>query len=82
MSIIDTFDCYGEEIIKAKNNFRAIDNFPTTMIVVFSARFRELFLNEDIVATWQGRIDNFLDKKVFSKMKKSRHFTKIFTKFG
>ncbi len=50
MSIIDTFDCYGEEIIKAKNNFRAIDNFPTIMMVVFSARFRELFLNEDIVA--------------------------------
>ncbi|NLM00405.1 MAG: nucleoside phosphorylase [Treponema sp.] len=46
MSIIDTFDCYGEEIIKAENNFRTMDNFPTTMIVVFSAKFRKLFLNK------------------------------------
>lgn len=46
MSIIDTFDCYGEEVIKAENNVRKIDNFPTTMIVVFSARFFELFLNK------------------------------------
>lgn len=46
MSIIDTFDSHGEEIIKAKNNIRMIENFPTTMIVVFSAGIRELFLNK------------------------------------
>ncbi len=45
MSIIDTFDCDGEEIIKAKNNIRMIENFPSTMIVVFSAGIRKLFLN-------------------------------------
>ena len=46
MSIIDTFDCNGEEIIKAKNNVRMIENFPKTMLVVFQARFCELFLKQ------------------------------------
>ncbi len=46
MSIIDTFDCNGEEIIKAKNNVSIIENFPTTMIVVFSAKLCRLFLSK------------------------------------
>ena len=46
MSIIDTFDCNGEEIIKAKNNVRMIENFPTTVIVVFSAKICKLFLSK------------------------------------
>ena len=46
MSIIDTFDCNGEEIIKAKNNVRMIENFPTTVLVVFSAKICKLFLSK------------------------------------
>lgn len=46
MSIVDTFDCSGEEIIKAKNNVKKIDNFPKTMIVVFSTGFCSLFLSK------------------------------------
>ncbi len=46
MSIIDTFDCNGEEIIKPKNNVRMIENFPTTMLVVFSAKVCKLFLSK------------------------------------
>ncbi len=46
MSIIDTFDCNGEEIIKAKNNVRTIENFPTTVLVVFSAKMCKLFLSK------------------------------------
>lgn len=46
MSIINTFDCHGEEIIKAQNNVRMIDNFPSTMIVVFQFGFCKLFLNK------------------------------------
>ncbi|MGN1399156.1 MAG: nucleoside phosphorylase [Erysipelotrichaceae bacterium] len=46
MSIINAFDINGEEIIKAENNIRRIDSFPTTIIVVFSANFCELFLNK------------------------------------
>ena len=46
MSITDTFDCNGEEIIKAKNNVRMIENFPTTLLVVFSAKVCNLFLSK------------------------------------
>ena len=46
MSIIDTFDFNGKEIIKAKNNVRMIENFPSTIIVVFSAKLCQLFLNK------------------------------------
>ena len=46
MSIIDTFDCNGEEIIRAKNNVRMIENFPATMLVVFSAKVCKLFLSK------------------------------------
>jgi len=42
MSIIDTFDRYGEEIIKVKNNIQEIKNFPSTVIVAFSAKFCKL----------------------------------------
>lgn len=46
MSIVDTFDCNGEEIIKARNNVKKIDNFPKTMLVVFSAKFCSFFLSK------------------------------------
>ena len=46
MSIIDTFDLNGEEIIKAKNNVRMIENFPTTVLVVFSVKMCNLFLSK------------------------------------
>lgn len=46
MSIIDTFDFIGEEIIKAKNNVQMIENFPTTVLVVFSAKLCNLFLSK------------------------------------
>lgn len=46
MSIIDTFDCNGEEIISAKNNVQMIKSFPTTILVVFSAKICKLFLSK------------------------------------
>lgn len=46
MSIIDTFDLNGEEIIKANNNVRMIENFPTTVLVVFSVKMCNLFLSK------------------------------------
>ncbi len=46
MSILDAFDRDGEEIIKAENNVRRIEDFPTTVIVVFSAKVRNLFLEK------------------------------------
>lgn len=46
VSIVDTFDCYGEEIIKARNNVQMIENFPATMIVVFSTEICKLFLSK------------------------------------
>lgn len=46
MSIVDTFDCNGEEIIKAGNNVKKIDHFPKTMLVVFSGKFRSIFLDK------------------------------------
>jgi len=46
VSIIDTFDFNGEEIIKAKNNVQMIKNFPTTILVVFSAKICRLFLSK------------------------------------
>ena len=44
MSIINTFDPISEEIIKAQDTIKEIENFPKTVMVVFSAKFRELFL--------------------------------------
>ncbi|MBR4866932.1 MAG: nucleoside phosphorylase [Clostridia bacterium] len=44
MSIINTFDPAGEEIIRAADNLRPIENFPKTMVVVFSVKFRDLLL--------------------------------------
>lgn len=46
MSITDTFDRNGEGIIKARNNVRMIENFPTTLLVVFSAKICKLFLSK------------------------------------
>lgn len=46
MSITDTFDCIGEEIIKARDNVRMIENFPATVLVVFSAKLCSLFLSK------------------------------------
>ena len=39
MSIEDTFDCLGKEIISAKDIVKKIDNFPKTMIVFFLINF-------------------------------------------
>lgn len=44
MSIINAFDDQGEEIIQARNNVRMIEDFPATLLVVFSAKMRDLFL--------------------------------------
>lgn len=44
MSILHSFDPAGEEIIRAADNIHPIENFPKTMVVVFSVKFRELFL--------------------------------------
>ena len=46
MSILDAFDRDGEEIIKAVNNVRKIEDFPETVLVVFSAKMCRLFLNK------------------------------------
>lgn len=46
MSIIDTFDLHGKEIIKAKNNISVIENFPKIVMVVFSSGFRRLALDK------------------------------------
>ena len=46
MSITETFDYNGEEIIKAKNNVQMIDDFPATLLVVFSAKVCNLFLSK------------------------------------
>jgi len=46
MSIINTFDFDGEEMIQAKDNVRGIEGFPKTVIVVFSAKYCELFLSK------------------------------------
>lgn len=46
MSIIDTFDLHGEEIIKAKNNVSVIENFPKTVIIFFSSKFCKLILDK------------------------------------
>ena len=45
VSILDTFDPEGEEIVQAKNTVSQIANFPATMLVVFSEKFCELFLS-------------------------------------
>lgn len=44
MSIVDTFDPIGTEIVKAENNVTPIENFPKTMLIAFSAKFCSLFL--------------------------------------
>ena len=46
MSITDTFDPHGEEIIKPKSIVNPIENFPKTVIVVFSYNFCKLFLDK------------------------------------
>ena len=46
MSIEDTFDYNGEEIICAKDNLKMIENFPSTLVVVFSAKLYNLFLSK------------------------------------
>ena len=46
MSIMDAFDRDGEEIIRAVNNVRRIEDFPKTVLVVFSAKMCKLFLNK------------------------------------
>lgn len=46
MSIMDTFDLNGEEIIQAKNMVHALENFPKTVLVVFSSKFTDLFLSK------------------------------------
>ena len=58
MSIEDTFDYNGEEIISAKDNLKMIENFPSTLVVVFSAKLCNLFLSkynaEKISALYAG----------------------------
>ncbi|MBQ2326950.1 MAG: purine-nucleoside phosphorylase [Clostridia bacterium] len=46
MSIINTFDLFGKEILKASDKLKKIDDFPKTVIVVFSAKFCSLFLKK------------------------------------
>ena len=46
MSIIDTFDPFGKELIHAENNVTKLANFPKIMLVVFSAKFRTFFLSK------------------------------------
>lgn len=55
MSIVDTFDCCGKEIIRASDFIEKKDNFPKTVIVVFSAKFCSLFLSKHN-ATEIGRL--------------------------
>ena len=44
MSIVDSFDLHGEEIIKAQNNVKHVADFPQTVISSFSAKFSKLLL--------------------------------------
>lgn len=46
MSILDTFDNDGVEIIKAINNVQKTENFPKTIIIVFTEKFCSLFLDK------------------------------------
>ena len=46
MSIINTFDPFGKELIRAQDTTRPIENFPKTVLVVFSAKFCSLFLKK------------------------------------
>ncbi len=46
MSIINTFDCSGKEIIKAENNVFMVENFPKTIIVAFSAKVCDIFVKK------------------------------------
>ena len=49
MSIINTFDGEGAEIIKAENNVHKIDNFPKTILVAFSTKFCNILLNIRVI---------------------------------
>lgn len=59
MSITDAFDLNGEEILKPKQMIAEINDFPKTVIVVFTSHFCELFLKrykaEQIGALSAGR---------------------------
>lgn len=44
MSIIESFDKSGNEIINPYNSIRPVDNFPETILVVFSSKFLDLVL--------------------------------------
>lgn len=46
MSILNTFDRSGKEIIKAENNIQKIENFPKTIIVAFSIKTCNLFVKK------------------------------------
>lgn len=46
MSIIDTFDFNGEEIIKASNVIKKLEDLPKTILVSFSEKFRSFFLSK------------------------------------
>lgn len=46
MSIVDTFDFNGKEIVKAENNVHKVEGFPKTILVSFSAKFCSLFLDK------------------------------------
>ncbi len=44
MSIIESFDKSGKEIINPYKSIQLVDDFPETVIVVFSAKFLDLVL--------------------------------------
>ncbi len=44
MSIIDTFDKTGKEVIDPYHAVQRVENFPETILVVFSAKFLDLLL--------------------------------------
>ena len=46
MSIMDTFDLNGEEIIQAKNTVQPLENFPKTVLIVFSSKFTDLLMRK------------------------------------
>lgn len=46
MSIIDTFDKNGKEIIKADKNINMVEGFPKKILISFSSKFCSLFLDK------------------------------------
>ena len=46
MSIVDTFDIDGKEIIKAEDNLPKIEDMPKTFIITFSAKFGNIISNK------------------------------------